>query len=215
MKVRFIRHGESLANAGGVTAEPDTIPLTRKGELQAQTISQTFGNAPDLIITSPYLRARHTAEPTLARFPHVPFEIWPVQEIEMLATERRMHTRPRERLPLIKAYWSKADPDYVDGDGAESYRDFIGRVRHALERLAKRSEHTDIAVFAHEQFMKGILLEIADPLHAIDGETMQAFNEFHRANRIANGDGFSIFWNGQQWRKLRSRDGFDANTGTG
>lgn len=215
MKVRFIRHGESLANAGGITAEPHAIPLTQKGKLQAKAISQTFENAPSLIIISPYLRARHTAKPTLARFPNTPFEIWPVQEIEILATARRMHTRSQERRPLILDYWSKGDPDFVDGEGAESYRAFMKRVRNALEQLTEFTAHKDIAVFTHGQFMKGILMEIADPLHAISGETMKAYHEFHQATPIANTGGFFIFWNGRQWSRIQNGGSFDVIAGTG
>ena len=214
MKVRFIRHGESLANAGGVTAEPHHIPLTPKGQKQAHAISEAFECAPDMIISSPYIRARHTAEPTLARFPHVPVEIWPVQEIEVLATARRMNTCSEERLPLIQDYWSKGDPDFVDGDGAESYRAFMGRVRQALVQLTELTTYEDIAVFTHEQFMEGILQEIADPMHIITGRTMQAYYDFHQATRIANAEGYTISWNGRHWSKIQSRDDFDADNGT-
>lgn len=214
LKVRFIRHGESLANAGGITAEPHAIPLTHKGRLQAQAVSETFNYAPDLIIASSYLRARHTAEPTLARFPQVPFRIWPVHEIATLATARRINTCTQQRLPLILEYWSKGDPDFVDGEGAESYRAFMERIRQTLERLTELTAHKDITVFTHGLFMKGILKEIADPLHAISGKTMQAFQEFHLATQIENAEGYSISWDGRQWIKLRDGDGFDADSGT-
>lgn len=214
LNVRFIRHGESLANVGGMTGEPHMIPLTLKGRQQAEAISRTFDNAPGLIISSPYLRARDTAAKTMARFPDVPLEIWPVQEIEMLATDRRFGTTSHERRPLIEAYWSKGDPDFIDGDGAESYRQFAGRARETLMRLTRLAGYQDITVFSHEQFMKGVLLEIADPLHAINRQAMRAFYQFHHEIRIANAEGFSISWNGRQWSRVWSGDGFDANTGT-
>ena len=199
LTVRFIRHGESLANVGRVTAEPQGIPLTLKGRQQAKALSQSFNRAPDLIIASPYKRAFHTAEPTIARFRDAPFEIWPVQEFEMLAIARRVGTTSHERRPLIEAYWANGDPDYVDGAGAESYRAFIGRAREAMARLAGLTEHGDIAVFGHEQFMKAVLLEIADPLHEINSRAMQAFHDLHHAKRIANAEGFSVRFNGRTW----------------
>jgi broad specificity phosphatase PhoE len=214
LNVRFIRHGESLANVGRVTAEPQGIPLTPKGRQQAEALSQSFNRAPDLIISSPYQRALHTAEPTIARFRDTPFEIWPVQEFEMLAIARRVGTTSHERRPLIEAYWAKGDPDYVDGAGAESYRAFIGRVREAMARLGGLTEHGDIVVFGHEQFMKAVLLEIADPLHEVDSRAMQVFHDFHHAKPIANAEGFSISWDGRQWNRLRDSGDFDAVAGT-
>ena len=89
LAVRFIRHGESVANAGGVTAEPSGIPLTELGREQALAIARGLSNPPDLIITSPYTRARDSAAPTAARFPDVPLEVWPVQEFASLAFARR------------------------------------------------------------------------------------------------------------------------------
>jgi broad specificity phosphatase PhoE len=215
LNVHFIRHGESLANVGCVTAEPHSIPLTLKGRQQANALSRSFDRTPDLIISSPYQRALQTAEPTVARFPDAPFEIWPVQEIEMLATARRIGTTSHDRRPLIETYWAKGDPEYVDGAGAESYRAFIGRVREALARLEHFQEkQAEIAVFGHEQFMEAVLLEIADPLHEINNRAMQAFHDFHHAKPIANAEGFSISWNGRQWNRLREGGGFDAVAGT-
>jgi broad specificity phosphatase PhoE len=129
----------------------------------------------------------------------------------MLAIARRVGTTSHERRPLIEAYWAKGDPDYVDGAGAESYRAFIGRVRETLTRLEDFQEnHGEIAVFGHEQFMKAVLLEIADPLHEPDSRAMQAFHGFHHAKPIANAEGFSISWDGRQWSRLRDIGDFDA-----
>lgn len=211
LNVRFIRHGESLANIGCVTAEPRDIPLTLEGRQQAEAISQSFDQAPRLIISSPYQRALQTAEPTIARFPDAPFEVWPVQEFEMLAIARRVGTTSHDRRPLIEAYWAKGDPDYVDGAGAESYRAFMGRVREALARLEAFPEKTgEIAVFGHEQFMKAVLLEITDPSHQVDERAMRVFHDFHNANPIANAQGFSIFRDGRRWKRVPTRGGFDA-----
>ena len=120
LTVRFIRHGESLANAGGITSETHSIPLTDRGWAQALEVSESFTAAPALLVASPYLRAHDTAKPTVARFPLVPFEIWPVQEFTYLAAERCLDTTTAHRLPWATAFWTAADPHYVDGGGAES-----------------------------------------------------------------------------------------------
>ena len=86
--VRLIRHAESAANAGLATTAPDSIPLTEKGQLQARAIADSITSAPDLIISSPFERAIATALPTTERFPHVPFETWPVEEFTYLSPNR-------------------------------------------------------------------------------------------------------------------------------
>src|SRR5262245_42062403 len=99
LTVRFIRHGESLANAGGVTSLTPSIPLTALGRSQAVELSRSFTTSPNLIVTSPYLRAQDTATPTAARFPHVPLEVWPVQEFTYLALKRCFNTTSEQRQP--------------------------------------------------------------------------------------------------------------------
>ena len=175
LAVRFIRHGESVANAGGVTAEPRGIPLTALGREQALAIARGFRSMirksmsprrrgwdrfcdkdpcsnkemeprsdaigtdqappPDLIITSPYTRARDSAAPTAARFPGVPLEVWPVQEFASLAFARCENTTAMQRRPWVDDHWALADPDRIDGPGAECYAGLVGRVRAALLRL--------------------------------------------------------------------------------
>jgi broad specificity phosphatase PhoE len=68
--IRFIRHAESAANAGLPTTDPGGIPLTENGKVAAGLAAAEYdGPEPDLIVISPYLRARQTSEPFLARFP--------------------------------------------------------------------------------------------------------------------------------------------------
>ena len=69
----LIRHGESLANAGAPAGDHETIPLSSFGKEQAEECSKGFPFPADLIITSPYLRARQTMLPTLRRFPSLMF----------------------------------------------------------------------------------------------------------------------------------------------
>jgi len=77
----LIRHGESAANAGAVTTDPATIPLTEAGRDQARSIATTITRKPDLIVVSFYLRTQQTAEPSMRRFPDVLVETWPMQEL--------------------------------------------------------------------------------------------------------------------------------------
>src|SRR3546814_8717712 len=83
-----------------------------------------------------YTRTRQTAAPTIARFPGVPVEVWPIEEFTYLQPARWNGTRRAERMPHLERYWREADPDYCDGEGAESFSTLLRRCEAALTRLA-------------------------------------------------------------------------------
>ena len=63
MTLWLARHGQSTVNAG---AQSDMdAPLTELGWQQARDLAVTVDRQPDLVITSPLLRARQTAAPLL------------------------------------------------------------------------------------------------------------------------------------------------------
>ena len=121
MRVIFIRHGESTGNAGVPCHDLGAIELTELGQEQAREVAASWIEAPALIVTSPYTRTQQTAAPTIARFPGVPVEVWPIEEFTYLQPARWNGTRSAERMPHLERYWSAADPDYCDGEGAESF----------------------------------------------------------------------------------------------
>lgn len=149
--VLFIRHGESEAHIGKAAKHTEEIRLTKSGLQQAAEIAYMFPREPDLIISSPYLRAWETAAPTLQRYAHVSREIWPVHEFTYLGSLAGVCSTKQERRVLVDAYWERCDPHYKDSDG-ESFAQFISRVRTILDRLRRLEGFT--AVFTHEQFMR-------------------------------------------------------------
>ena len=80
MRAIFIRHGQSTGNAGVPCDDLGAIELTELGQEQAREVASSWTQAPALIVTSPYTRTRQTAAPTIARFPGVPVEVWPIEE---------------------------------------------------------------------------------------------------------------------------------------
>jgi len=48
--ITFIRHGESIANAGGVTMAHDAIPLSELGKVQAQALAVALDLQPGRIV---------------------------------------------------------------------------------------------------------------------------------------------------------------------
>ena len=88
MTVYLIRHAESVSNAGERTASHGGAELSSEGRRQAEALTARIGFCPDLIVVSPFVRTRQTAEPLRQKYPDVPVEEWPVQEFSFLDADR-------------------------------------------------------------------------------------------------------------------------------
>lgn len=186
-RVLLVRHGESVANAGGRTADHILNPLTELGHTQAREFADRLDCKPTLFVVSPFQRARQTAEPLRERFPEVPVEEWPIHEFTFLEPSRYSNTTEEERHPHVKAYWERQDPGFADGPGAESFSQFLDRARKAIRRLAEANPGGCIVVFTHGFFMQAFRLALLFP-DATDAELRSDFLRFHRINFIQNTD---------------------------
>lgn len=186
MRVWLIRHGESESNAGLPTHGPAVSPLTETGRRQARCVAGSFTEPPQLIVSSAFARARETAEPTIARFPGVPYAEWPVQEFTYLGRLHGPATTAGQRLPHVREYWDRADPGYVNGGNGESFADLIARVCDLLGRLAPRSE-AFVAVFTHGIFMRALMWSLLTGVTEPDSERMREFRRFLTTCATPNG----------------------------
>jgi probable phosphoglycerate mutase len=184
-RIILVRHGESVANAGGKTANQISNPLTPLGQVQSRDFAQCLDCEPKLIIVSPFLRAQQTAEPLRQRFPDVPIEEWPIQEFNFLEPSRHHNTTETDREPHVVAYWRRLDPDFTDGPGAESFSVFLDRAREAIRRLVSRSSGGCIVIFTHGFFMQAFRLVLLFP-EATNAELIANFRRFHNVNLIRN-----------------------------
>jgi broad specificity phosphatase PhoE len=107
-----------------------TIELTERGHEQARAVAASWTQAPALIVTSPYTRTRQTAAPTIARFPGVPVEVWPIEEFTYLQPARWNGTRSAERMPHLERYWRTRTRLLRRGRG--------GELRHAAGAARRR-----------------------------------------------------------------------------
>jgi len=187
----FIRHAQSAANAGEVTEDVSQIGLTPCGRVEALKLASSFSEPPTLIVVSPYLRTRLTAQPTIYRVPDVPVEEWPVQEFTYLEPSRWNGTSPAERRPVVAEWWAKAGPGYRAGTGSESFSDLLRRARNTLERLERLPERNRVFVFTHGQFMQALRLLLIFPRDT-DKAQMARFRDFDREQPIENSALFSI-----------------------
>jgi broad specificity phosphatase PhoE len=189
--VRLIRHGESAANAGKASLDHASIPLTPKGIEQARLVAKSFAKAPDLIVASPFSRAQVTAMATVAAFSSVPFETWPIHEFTYLEPARCVNTTVAQRRDWVEEYWSRSDPAFTDGEGAESFLDFISRAQAFLHKLAEHPGD-DLAVFSHGQFINAVAWLIERKPQQIDGRAMADWRQYEIANHVPNCSGYQL-----------------------
>jgi 2,3-bisphosphoglycerate-dependent phosphoglycerate mutase len=184
-RVWLIRHGQSESNAGLPSGDPPAIPLTVLGRQQAEAVAAGFGEPPALIVTSPYVRARQTAEPSERRYPDAAREEWAVQEFTFLGELHGRMTTVAERAPYAQAYWDRADPGYAVS-GAESFASLMGRSAAFISRLAARPAGP-VAVFSHGHFIRVVAWSLmtgrADPTP----DAMHSFRDFCATYYVPNG----------------------------
>ncbi len=181
----FIRHGESESNAGLRTEHPSSIRLTAKGQRQAELTAESFQRAPDLIVTSPYLRTRQTAAPLLERFPATPTLEWPVQEFTYLDPQHWNGTTWQERQPAAQAYWERLDPAFRDGGVAESWFDLIARIDQTRQLILSQPA-AEIVIFSHGMFTRSFWWRQAQPGLIPSAENMRRYVNFVRGIAIPN-----------------------------
>jgi probable phosphoglycerate mutase len=184
--VWFVRHGESESNADLRTIHPAESALTPTGQAEAQMLARSFPQKPSLIIVSPYLRARQTAEATRARFPSVPVEEWPVYEFTYLDPVRYLNTTGSERMPYALAYWQRNDPTYKDGGVGESFVELMDRVDETIRRLRQHSAEF-VIVFSHGLFLRALVWSLLTGECEATENAMRRYRHFIQSIWMDNG----------------------------
>ena len=183
LRAWLIRHGESESNAGTPSADPGASPLTVRGREQAAHVAAALPEQPALIVTSPYLRAAQTAEPTAARFPDVRREEWPVQEFTYLGELHDRLTTSEQRWPHVVEYWNRADPNLALG-GAESFAALLDRAHDCVDRLTKQPTGP-VAMFTHGIFMRAVAWLLLTDTERLDMRAFQRFSSGLVVNNCA------------------------------
>lgn len=183
--VFLVRHGESSANAGGVTMPHALIPLTALGRQQAIDLVERLPAAPARVLASPFVRAMDTAKPYAERS-EVSIELEPLlQEFDMIDPALIAGLDQAQRRPVADAYWQQADPDKRMGDQAETFREFAGRVSSFLaDRLPSLPDGT--VCFGHGIWIGMAAWQLLG-LSALDGDAMRQFRRFQTGLPLANG----------------------------
>ena len=135
-RIYFVRNGESVANAGGVTMDHAVIPLSPLGLVQAQAITTVLDVVPSKVLVSAYTRARQTAQPFCDKA-GCQAEVHPLlHEFSALDPALVEGMTGEQRRPITATYWHTADPAVRMGDQAETFLEFNSRVSDFVAELA-------------------------------------------------------------------------------
>jgi broad specificity phosphatase PhoE len=198
MLVWLIRHGESLGNSGERTTSPIDTPLTDLGKQQAQEVAGYFSEDDPigLIIASPFIRSQETAEPLCQKM-RKKLQVWPIQECTFLAPAKFVNTTHDERIPAIAEYYERADPNYVDGEGAESFLEALERAKSFLDRLSKLKVK-NVAAFTHETFIRLVRWSL---LHRgpVDSAAVRSFTRLCKEWSVGNCSVIDLYLSDGKW----------------
>lgn len=184
LTVSLIKHAQSFNHSGLSTQESyRDVRLTPRGNAQAKELAQQIKTCPNVIISSPFARALATAEPLHEKYPSALLEIWPIQELTYLSPVLCRGTDRNIRRPMVDDYWQRLDPDYVHGEQAESFTQFIERLRGFHHRLQHMTGL--VIVVGHGMFLSAYLLGYRDGFEA-SSEWMKKFKEYEATLQMKN-----------------------------
>lgn len=172
----FVRHGQSLSNAGGPTMEDADIPLTETGLTQAKALAERLPVAPAAVFASPYLRTRDTATPYARQ---VGIDIMldhALHEFRNIDADLLQGMTGAERRPIALAFWEGSDPHRRMGPRAETFAEFDARVETFIAgTLPRLSDHS--VLFGHGRWIALLIWKLRGG--DVDGPSgMRAFWEF-------------------------------------
>lgn len=156
LKLVFVRHGESEKNVLKIRSSTiDKWPLTEKGKLHAKNVAQklsTMGDF-DIIISSPVLRARQTAEiiSELLNLPIVfenligeyEYGNWNDLIEEEMVEKHKDYSEYRKHKKGTQEHFN------FKLGGAESRADVIVRIREFLEKIKKEYSGKNLIMVSH------------------------------------------------------------------
>jgi broad specificity phosphatase PhoE len=198
-----VRHGESAGNLArdaanaarelvikSTTRDVD-VPLSPLGVRQATALGDWFGalpsgQRPTVVITSPYLRARQTAETinTLGGFQYASDAARLIQderfrEKEFGILDGLTRYGILERFPEQAALRTSLGKFYHRPPGGESWCDVILRLRCAFEMLCREYHGERVLVVAHS-------VVVLCMRYIVEGLTEPEILDIDRATEVAN-----------------------------
>jgi len=124
--------------------------------------------------------------------------MWPVKEFTYLSPNRFAGTTQADRKPHAESYWENGDAAMIDGPGAESFDNLIGRVDAMLSKLADHDTQ-NILVFSHGQFIRAAAWLIKHGSHARSYERMREFRVHDVREPFRNCSSYQLMFSDGRW----------------
>ncbi|OPH37796.1 histidine phosphatase family protein [Moraxella equi] len=182
----FIRHGESLANAGGTPLPNADIPLTEKGHIQAKDRLahwQQLGIRPSRIYHSAMLRTQQTALPFCRYYDMPTSTLNLLDELNALAFNVIKDLSVDARRLMNANWWQTVGLDDRHGVGADSFGEFMERVDTFISRIDGFDDNT--LFFGHGIWL-GLLAYRLMNLPVRDNGDIRRFRAFQTAMPMHN-----------------------------
>ncbi|MBA2962602.1 MULTISPECIES: histidine phosphatase family protein [Ramlibacter] len=171
-KIWIVRHGQSAGNVARDAAEAAglvvidiadrdiDVPLSDLGREQAVALGHWFGSLapgdqPEVVITSPYVRARQTTRLLMEAAGLDPRRVRlrideRLREKEFGILDRLTVRGIRERHPELAAQRSHVGKFYFRPPGGESWCDVVLRLRSVVEMVSREHDGQRVLVVAHQ-----------------------------------------------------------------
>ncbi len=168
----IVRHGQSAGNVARDAAEASglamidiaerdiDVPLSPLGREQSLALGHWFGELPrtrrpEVILTSPYLRARQTTQLIMEAGGFDPAQVRVriderLREKEFGILDRFTVRGIRERFPELAAQRAHVGKFYFRPPGGESWCDVILRLRSVVEMVTREHHGQRVLVVAHQ-----------------------------------------------------------------
>lgn len=182
--VHFVRHGQSFANAGGVTQPNAEIQLTGLGHEQACLVASMLPVETPLILTSEFIRTAQTAQ-YLVKKSNAVTQCEPLlNEFSTLCHTTIDGLTGEQRKPIADKYWDVADPQCVMGKTAESFIQSASRVEQfRINRLDELPHQT--VIFGHGMWF-GMLAWQLLGFDFKDSQSMRSFRRYQTGLPMPN-----------------------------
>lgn len=171
-KLWIVRHGESAGNVARDAAEAAghplieiatrdaDVPLSALGEHQSTALGRWFGQMtederPEVVLTSPYLRARHTADLILASAGMSRDDVTYIiderlREKEFGILDRLTKVGIKERYPEQSEFYRVLGKFYFRPPGGESWCDIILRLRSVIDTITRDYRRERVLIVSHQ-----------------------------------------------------------------
>lgn len=154
----LIRHGETEFNkTKKLQGRGINAPLNETGRNQAEYVAEALQDvAISEIITSSLLRAKESAEP-ISKLKSIAIESYSaLDEMDFGEWEGQPFDDVIDQIKDIQSKW-KAGDTHVQVPGGESPDEVFTRSGDFLKKLAKESQHNNIAVVIHGRLIRILL----------------------------------------------------------